>query len=101
MGITLMRVLFDDASADKFDDADDEHQHEHGDVRDVGHVAVVAVADGEVAEAPAPATPAMAVRFKRLTIVMVVPRAMAAMLSLRYTRKMISSGSSPSRAPPR
>ena len=51
MGITLMRVLFDDASADKFDDADDEHKDEHGDVRDVGHVAVVAVADGEVAEA--------------------------------------------------
>ena len=38
---------------------------------------------------------AMAVRFKRLTIVMVVPRAMAAMLSLRYTRKMISSGLEP------
>ena len=51
MGITLMCVLFDDASADKFDDADDEHKDEHGDVRDVGHVAVVAVADGEVAEA--------------------------------------------------
>ena len=31
--------------------ADDEHKDEHGDVRDVGHVAVVAVADGEVAEA--------------------------------------------------
>ena len=57
MGITLMRVLFDDASADKFDDADDEHKDEHGDVRDVGHVAVVAVADGEVAEAARASVP--------------------------------------------
>ena len=44
---------------------------------------------------PAPTTPAMAVRFSRLMAVMVVPRAMEATLSFRYTRKMISKGLEP------
>lgn len=37
----------------------------------------------------------MAVRFSRLMAVIVVPRAMEATLSFRYTRKMISQGLEP------
>ena len=48
--LSLMRVLPDDLAANELHNANDNDQDQHRDVGDVDHVAVVAVADGEIAQ---------------------------------------------------
>ena len=46
-----MLVLLDDQVADKLDDADDDKDHDDGDPSHIGHVPVMAILNGEVAQA--------------------------------------------------
>ena len=89
---SLMRVLLDDLAANELHNANNDDEDQNSDVGNVQHVAVVAVTDGEVAQTAGTDDTGHCGQVQQLIAVMVVPRAMAATLSFRYTRKMISSG---------
>lgn len=83
--LSLMRVLPDDLAANELHNANDNDQDQHRDVGDVDHVAGRGRSEWQKPPRPGlqPTTPAIAVRLSRLMAVMVVPRAIAATLSLR------------------
>lgn len=76
-----MRIAFCNGIANDLDNRDHQDQNHHGNVDDVHPVPLLPVNIGVVAQASAPTAPAMAVSPIKLISVIVVPRAIPAMLS--------------------